>query len=124
MGIHVIEEMRGRGWQDIPASVTVDRKGYAQFMVHAPVRSEDGQHYPTFQEFGTGNRAETWSGAPTPRGKIVPKRSKFLHFTWQGKEWFRKSVEGVPATHIWRDTLRALEPRMGKYLIAGFQQKI
>jgi hypothetical protein len=120
----IIKATSEKGWRNIPASVAVQRQGFAQYMVHAPVKSEDGQPYPVFQELGTGNRAETWSGAPAPRGRIYPTRAKFLHFEWQGQEWFRRSVEGVPATHVWRDTLEAFKPRMGEFLVHGVQQKI
>lgn len=120
----VIKAMVGRGWKDLPSSVAVQKRGFAAYMVHATARSEDGKPYGTFQEFGTGNRAESWNGTPTPRGKIKPVRAKFMHFTWNGQEQFRRSVEGVPATHVWRDSLESLRTRMGRIFAHGVQQRI
>ena len=35
------------------------------------------------------------TGIYGPRGqRITPKRAKFLHFHWKGREWFLKSVRG------------------------------
>jgi hypothetical protein len=115
-----IKLQRALGWKDTPASVAVQREGVGKYKVHAPVRAEDGQPYPTFQEFGTGEKAEDWNGNPRPRGRIYPKKAKKLKFTWKGQTMYRDSVAGVPAKHTFKQALDKIMPRSQEFFARGF----